>query len=114
MKPTTKTFLIVVSWFAGIFLVPGILVLLHNYINAIIFASATIACFALVGYYAYHDLLLVIKKHELEEEQMLHRFHGNKQIFARYKAFRKYFDGDINLKELEHLIGKNSIFNSKT
>ena len=62
MKPTTKTFLIVVSWFAGIFLVPGILILLHNYISAIIFASATIACFALVGYYAYHDLLLVIKK----------------------------------------------------
>ena len=36
------------------------------------------------------------------------------EIFARYKAFRKYFDGDINLKELEHLIEKHSIFNSKT
>lgn len=114
MKPTTKTFLIVVILFAGIFIVPGILVLLHNYISAIIFASATIACFALVGYYAYHDLLRVIKKHDIEEEQMLYRFHGNKEIFARYKAFRKYFDGDINLKELEHLIEKHSIFNSKT
>lgn len=113
MKPTTKTFLIVVSCFAGIFIVPGILVLLHNYINAIIFASATIACFALVGYYAYHDLLPVIRKHEIEEEQMLYRFHGNKELLARYHAFKKHFDGDISLKELEHWIEKHSIFNSK-
>jgi hypothetical protein len=113
MKPTTKTFLIVVSCFAGIFIVPGILVLLHNYISAIIFASATIACFALVGYYAYQDLLRVIRQHEIEEEQMLHRFHGNKELLARYKAFRRYFDGDINLKELGNWIEKHSIFNSK-
>jgi len=114
MKPTTKTFLIVLSLLFAIFLVPGILILLHNYISAIIFASATIACFALVSYYAYHDLLPVIRKHEIEEEQMLHRFHGNKQLLERYHAFKKHFDGDINLKELEHWIEKHSIFNSKT
>ena len=44
---------------------------------------------------------------------MLHRFHGNKELLARYKAFRRYFDGDINLKELEHWIEKHNIFNSK-
>jgi hypothetical protein len=67
----------------------------------------------LVGYYAYHDLFPVIRQHEIEEEQMLHRFHGNKELLARYKAFRRYFDGDINLKELENWIEKHSIFNSK-
>jgi hypothetical protein len=41
-----------------------------------------------------------MRKH-LEEEEIIHRFNGNKDKIRYYKGFKKHFDGDLNLEQLE-------------
>ena len=41
-----------------------------------------------------------MRKH-LEEEQVMARFNGDPEKIRFYKGFKKHFDGDLNLEELE-------------
>jgi hypothetical protein len=41
-----------------------------------------------------------MQKH-LEEESIIHGFNGDPEKIRFYRAYKKYFDGDLNLKQLE-------------
>lgn len=101
MNPVTKTLLIVLGSILGIFLVPAILIIFHEYINAFIFITTVLACFILFGYYSYQEIYPEIMRKHLEEEQVMARFNGDPEKIRFYKGFKKHFDGDLNLEELE-------------
>ena len=101
MNPVTKTLLIVLGSILGIFLVPAILIIFHEYINAFIFITAVLACFWLFGYYSYQELLPEFQRAQLEEDQIMARFNGDPEKIRFYRAFKKHFDGDLNLEQLE-------------
>jgi predicted membrane protein len=101
VNPVTKTLLIVLGSILGIFLVPAILIIFHEYINAFIFITTVLACFILFGYYSYQEIYPEIMRKHLEEEQVMARFNGDPEKIRFYKGFKKHFDGDLNLEELE-------------
>ena len=101
MNPVTKTLLIVLGSILGIFLIPAILIILHDYINAFLAITLFIICFILVGYHGYQEILPILQREQLEEEQIMHRFNGDKDKIRYYKGFKKHFDGDLNLEQLE-------------
>ena len=93
--------MIVLGSIAGIFIVPAILIIFHEYINAFIFITTVLACFILFGYYSYQEIYPEIMRKHLEEEQVMARFIGDPEKIRFYKGFKKHFDGDLNLEELE-------------
>ena len=93
--------MIVLGSIAGIFIVPAILIIFHEYINAFIFIISVLACFILFGYYSYQEIYPEIMRKHLEEEQVMARFNGDPEKIRFYKGFKKHFDGDLNLEELE-------------
>lgn len=101
MNPVTKTLLIVIGSILGIFLVPLLLIISRDYINAFIFITTVLACFILFGYYSYQELLTTLEKEQLEEEEIIQRFDGDPEKIRFYKGFKKYFDGILSAKELE-------------
>ena len=101
MNPVTKTLLIILCSILGIFLVPAILIIFHEYINAFIFITSVLACFILFGYYSYQEIYPEIMRKHLEEESIIHGFNGDPEKIRFYRAYKKYFDGDLNLKQLE-------------
>jgi hypothetical protein len=101
MNPVTKTLLIVLGSILGIFLFPAILIIFHDYINAFFAITLFCTCFILFGYYSYQELLPVLQREQLEEEAIMIRFNGDKDKIRYYKGFKKHFDGDLNLEELE-------------
>lgn len=101
MNPVTKTLLIVLSSILGIFLFPAILIIFHEYINAFIFIISVLACFILFGYYSYQEIYPEFQRAQLEEEQLIARFNGDPEKIRFYRAFKKHFDGDLNLEQLE-------------
>ena len=107
MNPTTKTLSIVLGTILGIFLVPAVLIIFHNYIYAFIFITSVLACVVLFGYVSYEELLPAIQREHIEEEQIMHRFSGDKDKIRYYKGFKKHFDGDLNLEELKRWFMKH-------
>ena len=101
MNPVTKTLSIILGSILGIFLVPAILIIFHDYINAFLAITLFIACFIIFGYISYEELLPIVQREKLEEEQIMHRFNGDKDKIRYYKGFKKHFDGDLNLEELK-------------
>jgi hypothetical protein len=101
VNPVTKTLLIILCSILGIFLVPAILIIFHEYINAFIFITSVLACFILFGYYSYQEIYPEIMRKHLEEESIIHGFNGDPEKIRFYRAYKKYFDGDLNLKQLE-------------
>jgi hypothetical protein len=101
MNPVTKTLLIVLSSVLGIFLCPAILIIFHEYIYAFLAITLFLACFILFGYISYQELLPVLQREQLEEEQVMARFNGDPEKIRFYKGFKKYFDGNLNLEQLE-------------
>jgi hypothetical protein len=101
MKSTTKTWLIVLGSVAGVFIVPAMLVLLHEYLNAIIFIIVFISCLALFSYQSYIILLPAIQRADLEEQEIKDRFHGDPEKMRYYRGFKKYFQGELNEEQLK-------------
>lgn len=101
MNPVTKTLLIVLGSILGIVLFPAILIIFHDYVYAFLAITLFLACFILFGYYSYHELLPVLQREQLEEEAIMIRFNGDKDKIRYYKGFKKHFDGDLSLEELE-------------
>jgi len=91
----------VLSSILGIFLFPVILIIFHEYINAFVFITTVLICFILFGYYTYQELLPEFQRAQLEEEQIMARFNGDLEKIRFYRGFKKHFDGDLNLEELE-------------
>jgi hypothetical protein len=102
VNPVTKTLLIIVGSIVGTFLVPFILIVFHDYLNAFFAIFLFILNFLLFGYYAYIDFYPVLLKRHLEEEDIIHQFHGDPNKIRFYKGFKKYFDGDLNEEGLKN------------
>jgi len=101
MKSETKTWLIVLVSVAGVFIVPAILVLLHEYLNAIIFIITFILCITIFSYGGYIILLPEIQRADLEEQEIKDRFHGAPEKMRFYRGFKKYFAGELNEEQLK-------------
>jgi len=101
MNPVTKTLSLIFLSILGVFLVPIILIIFHDYIYAFIFITSVLACFILFGYYSYKEILPEFQREQLEEDQIMERFNGDPEKIRFYKGFKKHFDGDLNLEELE-------------
>lgn len=101
MNPVTKTILIVIGSIFGIFIVPAILIIFHDYINAFIFITSVLACFILFGYYSYQELLPVLQREQRQEEEIMQRFDGDPEKIRFYRGFKKHFDGNLNLEQLK-------------
>ena len=101
MNPVTKTLSLILISILSIFLVPAILIIFHDYIYAFIAITSFITCFVLFGYYTYQEIYPEIMRKHLEEEAIFHQFNGDKDKIRYYKGFKKHFDGDLNLEQLE-------------
>jgi hypothetical protein len=101
MNPVVKTLLIVLGTILSVFAFPAILIIFHEYIYAFFAITLFISCFVLFGYYSYEMLLPIIQREHLEEEQIMHRFNGDKDKIRYYKGFKKHFDGELNLEQLK-------------
>jgi hypothetical protein len=84
-----------------VFAVPVVLIIFHAYLNAFFAIVLVLTCFVLFAYYTYQEFLLEFQQAHLEEEQIIARFEGNPDKIRFYRGFKKHFDGDLNLKQLE-------------
>ena len=101
MNPVTKTLLLTLGTILAVFAVPAVLIIFHAYLNAFFAVVLVLTCFVLFAYYTYQEFLLEFQQAQLEEEQVLARFEGNPEKIRFYRAFKKHFDGDLDLKQLE-------------
>ena len=101
MNPVTKTLLLITGTILAVFAVPAVLIIFHAYLNAFFAVVLVLTCFVLFAYYTYQEFLLEFQQAQLEEEQIIARFNGDPDKIRFYRAFKKHFDGDLNLKQLE-------------
>jgi hypothetical protein len=100
MNPVIKSLLIILGTILSVFAVPAILIIFHDYIYAFIAITSFVACLWLFGYYSYQELLPEFQRAQLEEDQIMARFAGNPEKIRFYRAFKKHFDGDLDLTQL--------------
>lgn len=101
MKPSIKTGFLVAGTLSGVFLVPALLIILHQYLYAIVSVGSFIACMFIFCYGLYTEFIGEITKAYNLEQEMFHRFNGDKQKIRFYKAFKMHFDGDLTLEQLK-------------
>jgi hypothetical protein len=101
MNPVTKTMLLIFGSIFGIFLIPAILIICHEYVNAFFAIFFFLASFFVFGYYSYIEFYPIYLKQQREEDDIFHQFHGDKEKIRFYKGFKKYFDGDLSKDGLE-------------
>ena len=101
MNPVTKTLLLVLGTILAVFVIPALLIIFHVYLNAFFAVVLFVACFVLFGYYTYQEFLPEFQRAQLEEEQVIARFAGDPDKIRFYRGFKKHFDGDFDLKQLE-------------
>jgi len=68
----------------------------------ICFSLIVIACIAIIVYGSYEEVVAYIKREQLQEQEITHRFHGRPDAIRFYRAYKKYFDGDIDEQGLKH------------
>jgi len=101
MNPVTKTLLLTLGTILAVFAVPVVLIIFHAYLNAFFAIVLVLTCFVLFAYYTYQEFLLEFQQAHLEEEQVMARFEGDPEKIRFYRGFKKHFDGDLNLEQLE-------------
>lgn len=101
MNPVAKTLLLITGTILAVFAVPVVLIIFHAYLNAFFAIVLFVTCFVLFGYYTYQEFLLEFRRAQLEEEQVMARFAGDPEKIRFYRGFKKHFDGDLNLEQLE-------------
>ena len=101
MNPVTKTLLLLSGTILAVFAIPVVLIVFHAYLNAFFAIVLVITCFILFAYYTYQELLPEFQQAQLEEDEIMTRFAGDPEKIRFYRAFKKHFDGDLNLKQLE-------------
>lgn len=109
MKPETETLLLVIGSLLGFLLLPIILILLRDYLLAILFIFLFITNFAIVIYYGYIELLSSIKQKRKQEEEIAHLFGNDPEKIRFYKGFKKFFDGDVNAAGLKRWLETHQI-----
>ena len=101
MNPVAKTLLLTMGTILAVFAVPAVLIIFRVYLNAFFAIVLFVTCFVLFGYYMYQELLPEFQQAQLEEEQVMHRFAGDLEKIRFYRGFKKHFDGDLNVDQLE-------------
>jgi hypothetical protein len=101
MNPVTKTLLLVLGTILSVFAVPAVLIIFHAYLNAFFAGVLVLSCFVLFAYYTYQEFLPEFRRAQLEEDEIMARFEGDPEKIRFYRGFKKHFDGDLNLKQLE-------------
>ena len=101
MNPVVKTLLLLAGTILVVFAVPAVLIVFHTYLNAFFAIVLFVTCFVLFAYYSYQELLPEFQQAQLEEEQVMAQFNGDPEKIRFYRAFKKHFDGDLDLKQLE-------------
>ena len=101
MNPVAKTLLLTMGTILAVFAVPAVLIIFRVYLNAFFAIVLFVTCFVLFGYYTYQELLPEFQQAQLEEQQVMHRFAGDPKKIRFYRGFKKHFDGDLNVDQLE-------------
>jgi hypothetical protein len=101
MNPVTKTLLLILGTILAVFAVPAVLIIFYAYLNAFFAIVLFVTCFVLFAYYTYQEFLPEFRRAQLEEEQVMARFEGDPEKIRFYQGFKKHFDGDLDLKQLE-------------
>jgi len=101
MNPVAKTLLLLAGTILAMVAVPALLIVFHAYLNAFFAIVLVLTCFVLFAYYTYQEFLPEFRQAQLEEEQVMARFAGDSEKIRFYRAFKKHFDGDLDLKQLE-------------
>ena len=101
MNPVAKTLLQTMGTILAVFAVPAVLIIFRVYLNAFFVIVLFMTCFVLFGYYMYQELLPEFQQAQLEEDQVMHRFAGDLEKIRFYRGFKKHFDGDLNIDQLE-------------
>ena len=101
MNPVVKTLLSILLSILGVFLVPAILIIFHDYIYACIAITSFVACVVLFGYYSYVEFFPMFQREHLKEEEIFQQFHGDPAKIHFYKGFKKYFKGELSAEGLE-------------
>jgi hypothetical protein len=101
MNPVAKTLLLTLSTILAVFAVPAVLIIFHAYLNAFFAVVLVLSCFVLFAYYTYQEFLPEFQQAQLEEAEIMARFAGDPEKIRFYRGFKKHFDGDLNLEQLE-------------
>ena len=101
MNPVAKTLLLIMGTILAVFAVPAVLIIFHAYLNVFFAVVLFVACFVLFAYYSYQEFLPEFRQAQLEEDEIMARFAGNPEQLRFYRGFKKHFDGELNLKQLE-------------
>ena len=101
MNPVTKTLLLILGTILAVFAVPAVLIIFHAYLNAFFAVVLVLTCFGLFAYGTYQEFLPEFQRAQLEEDEIMARFAGDPEKIRFYWAFKKHFDGDLNLEQLE-------------
>ena len=101
MNPVAKTLLLTLGTILAVFAVPAVLIIFHAYLNAFFAVVLVLTCFVLFAYYTYQEFLPEFQRAQLEEDEIMARFDGDPEKIRFYQGFKKHFDGDLNLKQLE-------------
>ena len=101
MNPVTKTLLLILGTILAVFAVPAVLIIFRDYLNAFFAVVLVLTCFVLFAYYTYQEFLPEFQRAQLEEDEIMARFEGDPEKIRFYRGFKKHFDGDLNLKQLE-------------
>jgi hypothetical protein len=101
MNPIVKTLLLVLVTVLSVFAVPAVLIIFYNYLNIFFAITLFVTCFVLFGYCSYREFLPEIQRKHLEDEEIFHQFHGDKDKIRYYKGFKKHFDGELDIEGLE-------------
>ena len=107
MNPVAKTLLLILGTILGVFAIPAVLIIFHAYLNAFFAIVLFVTCFVLFGYYTFQEFLPEFRQAQLEEEQIIARFAGDPEKIRFYQGFKKHFDGDLNLEQLEQWFVKH-------
>ena len=107
MNPVTKTLLLLAGTILAMVAVPAVLIVFHAYLNAFFAIVLVLTCFVLVVYQSYQELLPEFQQAHLEEQQIMARFAGDPEKIRFYRGFKKHFDGDLNLEQLEQWFVKH-------
>jgi hypothetical protein len=101
MNPVAKTLLLTLGTILAVFAVPAVLIIFHAYLNAFFAVVLVLSCFVLFAYYTYQEFLPEFQQAQLEEDEIIARFEGDPEKIRFYRGFKKHFDGDLDLKQLE-------------
>ena len=101
MKPNIKVSIFIFLTLVGVFIVPAMLIVLHQYLYAIIAIGSFIASLYIFCYGMYEEYIGEFTRKYLEEQEVFHRFNGDQQKMRFYRAFKMYFDGDLTTEGLK-------------